>query len=863
MSEKNSIAKAMWTLLNRGLSSRPGMADGGLPTLQYRGPDGKIADAATEDELGRLYNASGELIGHNPKFKNEAYGAWHNPEDQSALGYAGMKAYDVGEGAYNAAANLLGAISPVGSSEQGNMALQVPPMIPAIGGAFQRLIGTPEYYSPGERPENRGGRTPSPVPLEHHPAVPGKLFNMSRIPELDKPIQDDVTTGLLSFFGGNAFNPLAAVPKGSLAAGAVRAAEPPTYVPRLGPSGELAIPESVAQLMQEAGQRGVAGTMREETAAPIRGYHGTKGDIEGFDLGRGSGSGSREGPLGVWSSDNPDAASSFADFASRGNYEPGSVLPLDMDFKNPLVLDNYNQVRDIVDAHTKFERPDYEVGGRQVRMSGDVPDYAAARQALIDQGYDGIIVQNTLTDSLDGNILVDWRNAIKPNTVRSATTGETLFSDNKPSILGAAVAGTEHLQPLDMSHAARMKRAEEMGFDTSTPYYHGTDKAGFHEFDTSGEGKTRDTGAWFTDSLSQAKTYTKGRGQLFERPDHKQIYDDAKKSGDIEEVDDGFYIYGPGGRNFYSTMDEFKSAVDDGEFNERGSGVYPVYLKKFDPKTMAEIDRKGANWDGTKDGSPQHYDPNDPDADYYDTISTDEVARELIRDAEEKGVLFKNSYDAGPYGYGGDGNVRVVPEAKDIRHVDADFDPRLKDKANIFYSDNKPSIMGSALATASERPANMTPFYGADVGPKGRIADPAAAAEGLGLKSGLAGAPTEGFFNPATSALLQSGVHPKNTVAYYQKQMGSRGGKLPPGQWEKATEGLRPDDVIARDDLVKRIDALAPITDRRKWLSDDGAADLPSARQHSSDGESGFDEPQHQGWSTDGPFQNYTETAVG
>lgn len=37
-------------------------------------------------------------------------------------------------------------------------------------------------------------------------------------------------------------------------------------------------------------------------------------------------------------------------------------------------------------------------------------------------------------------------------------------------------------QPLDMSEAARMARAKEMGFDTERPLYHGTNKGDFDEF---------------------------------------------------------------------------------------------------------------------------------------------------------------------------------------------------------------------------------------------------------------------------------------------------------------------------------------------------------------------------------------------
>ena len=40
------------------------------------------------------------------------YGQWTNPQDQSWLDYLGMKAADVGGGAYNALANITGWFKP-------------------------------------------------------------------------------------------------------------------------------------------------------------------------------------------------------------------------------------------------------------------------------------------------------------------------------------------------------------------------------------------------------------------------------------------------------------------------------------------------------------------------------------------------------------------------------------------------------------------------------------------------------------------------------------------------------------------------------------------------------------------------------
>lgn len=183
------------------------------------------------------------------------------------------------------------------------------------------------------------------------------------------------------------------------------------------------------------------------------------------------------------------------------------------------------------------------------------------------------------------------------------------------------------------------------------------------------------------------------------------------------------------------------------------------------------------------------------------------------------------------------------------------FDDKNLNIADFYANPEEAGLMTSALAAERARKTNQTPFYGADVGPKGRIADPQAEASRLGLQSGVAEAPVDGFFNPASSALLQAGVAPKQTVAYYAKQMGSRGGKLPPGQWQDITKGLKPDQVIERDWLVKEIDKRAPRVDIRSSEGPDGwARDGRTAN---------LGEPQYENWATAGNFDNYNETAVG
>jgi hypothetical protein len=155
----------------------------------------------------------------------------------------------------------------------------------------------------------------------------------------------------------------------------------------------------------------------EQLGFNIKAFHGTNKDFHTFEMGSKLGSGSREGPLGIWFTDNPEAASGFADFAARG--QGASVMPVRLRLKHPWVIKSYNEIRDLVDRFTTFRKPDYVVGGRQIRMNGDTTDYPAARQFLQANGYDGIVLPDTLTDSPDGKTPITQYVVFNPSQIRS------------------------------------------------------------------------------------------------------------------------------------------------------------------------------------------------------------------------------------------------------------------------------------------------------------------------------------------------------------------------------------------------------------------------------------------------------------
>lgn len=163
-----------------------------------------------------------------------------------------------------------------------------------------------------------------------------------------------------------------------------------------------------------------------ETAYDLEAYHGTGANFQAFRLGH-NGSGSRESKIGFWFTNNPAAASEFADFAARG--DGANVIPVRLRLQHPFVASSYDEIKDLVDKFTVFFRPGYQMpqhsvhyGGmydRQIRMMHDTVDYDGLRQWMKAQGYDGIILRNTLVDSPDGTTPIDQYVVFDANQIRS------------------------------------------------------------------------------------------------------------------------------------------------------------------------------------------------------------------------------------------------------------------------------------------------------------------------------------------------------------------------------------------------------------------------------------------------------------
>lgn len=158
-----------------------------------------------------------------------------------------------------------------------------------------------------------------------------------------------------------------------------------------------------------------------------KGYTGTNRDITAFDPSKAgaSGSGSREGSLGTWLTNDPNVASSFADWSARG--QGGNVVyPLMIRGKNPKEFTSYSEIKDLVDANTQFARPPY-------RMMQDAIDYESAKKSLNDYG----VLRNTMTDAIDSPITQYV--VPDPSRLRSKFAAFDPARINEPNILAAGI----------------------------------------------------------------------------------------------------------------------------------------------------------------------------------------------------------------------------------------------------------------------------------------------------------------------------------------------------------------------------------------------------------------------------------------
>lgn len=249
---------------------------------------------------------------------------------------------------------------------------------------------------------------------------------------------------------------------------------------------------------------------------------------------------------------------------------------------------------------------------------------------------------------------------------------------------------------LDMSHAARMERARDMGFDTDKVWYHGTpDNRGLRE-----EGfKTQNERFGLTDDdPRKAFFFSKDK-------DVANTYADDRRAFDYQNADPevlGTYI-NPGnqaeinwhGRPFRGRepmgRDDLQRIADDMERT--------VEAAKADWEAGGSLD----TYKQARRARDEFLSQNDPQM-FKEYALADELDR--LREEGYDSVVVKNIID----NYNADGrptDLAVKFDNKGIRDVNAAFDPDKKDSANLLASLGGATVLGGAAMAPENAEAGV------------------------------------------------------------------------------------------------------------------------------------------------------------
>jgi hypothetical protein len=306
---------------------------------------------------------------------------------------------------------------------------------------------------------------------------------------------------------------------------------------------------------------------------------------------------------------------------------------------------------------------------------------AVIQRGLDDLGHDGLVYKNKWEDPGSDSFI-----ATRPGTVKSATTGETLFSnDDSAALPGTILNAVEQGKPLAMDEASRLARAREMGFDTDRTLYHGT-VGDFPSFDKSKFGSSTQAqgasqAAWLVDDPRTAAGYA-------DYAAGKPVRDLLAKADTYERL---AQKSGASGGGWWDKQDEVLRAAEELESaGLSGQSVMPLMARG----NFLERDFGGAE---------------------YTDVARD-VAR-LIKEGKAGGYdglrllnladdVATNSRPATHY---------AVFDPKNIRSVNAAFDPSKSDSAFLLAANDKNAALPGTILNAVEQGKPQRAYHGAKV----------------------------------------------------------------------------------------------------------------------------------------------------
>lgn len=243
-------------------------------------------------------------------------------------------------------------------------------------------------------------------------------------------------------------------------------------------------------------------------------YHGTDKNFNQFDLSKSGSTSNMDGNLGIFTSNNPAVADSFAQFAS---YHNPINYPLLVRHKKSFVPNEYEDITRLVDKHITSDYkphilPD-KFGGTRVRMMGDIVNQKSLQKSLTDKGYDSVLVKNTTMDSPDGKTLIDQYVTLDPANIRS------IFAKFNPKYagIGAGSVMSADLLANENSLLSSPDRNSILGYMADSYKYMADEGGLLGNILYSGGGKALDNLSYGTTPMK------KGSGRLPSTPTNESL----------------------------------------------------------------------------------------------------------------------------------------------------------------------------------------------------------------------------------------------------------------------------------------------------------------------------------------------------
>jgi len=233
------------------------------------------------------------------------------------------------------------------------------------------------------------------------------------------------------------------------------------------------------------------------------------------------------------------------------------------------------------------------------------------------------------------------------------------------------------LANLKADKASRMARAKEQGFDTDTPYYHGTN-ADFDKFkkDTRGNAtgsKSAKKAFFFSDSPRTAQSYAHNTAVNVPVQNIIKQADEAGNRGDWDGYD-----------ALLEKAEDLEKSLNANRAN--GQNIIPTYLPGTDD--LREINMRGRSFD-----------------DFGVSDEIDEHLTSAQRDGL-KGVRFSQLNDSAGLSNDPSNHIAMF-DPSNIRSVNAMFDPAKKDSSNLLASAAGAGILGAGAMQSEDAEASF------------------------------------------------------------------------------------------------------------------------------------------------------------